>query len=154
MGSRDLDGFSDTQRKMLETIYSLALNYETKAQRDLMKQSIQSRLREFKEILQAVTRGNQVLIKRKPKFDPSDDVFELRQHSNRGSQYRGVSKNGKKWQVSFRLKTFLINEPVYYNLTMITLESKTQTLDILITIREFEIVADVLQVMIMGRCKK
>lgn len=85
---------------MFETIFSLALNYETKAQRDLMKQSILNRLKEFKDILEAVGIGHQVLIKRKPKFDPSDDVFEVRQHSNRGSKYRGVSRNGKKWQVS------------------------------------------------------
>ena len=43
---------------MFETIFSLALNYETKAQRDLMKHSILNRLKEFKDILEAVGIGH------------------------------------------------------------------------------------------------
>ena len=50
----------------------------------------------------AVSLGHYVLIKKKPKFDPEDETFEIRKNSNRGSQFRGVSRNGKKWQVSYK----------------------------------------------------
>lgn len=72
------------------------------------------KLRDLKEILLAVSIGNHVLIKNKPKFDPEDDIFDLRKNSNRGSQFRGVSRNGKKWQVSTnKIKHRLVMEKKY-----------------------------------------
>ncbi|CDW87865.1 ant-like protein [Stylonychia lemnae] len=51
------------------------------------------------EILQAINSPNQILVKSKPKFEPNSVYSDARKQSNRGSQFRGVSRNGKKWQV-------------------------------------------------------
>jgi hypothetical protein len=61
---------------------------------------IKQRLGELKEIMMAVTIGHLILINAKPKYEPNMND-DLKNHSNRGSQFRGVSRNGKKWQVSF-----------------------------------------------------
>jgi hypothetical protein len=69
------------------------------------------RLKEMKELLQVVSVGSHLMIKKKPKFDPEEDMFDLRANSKRGSQFRGVSRNGKKWQVSAILR----RSPIIYN---------------------------------------
>lgn len=85
----------------MENIYILALNQEAHKQRDYIINSISSKLSDFKEILMAVSIGKQMLIKKKAKYDPEDESLnDRRKNSNRGSQFRGVSRNGKKWQVT------------------------------------------------------
>lgn len=102
--------FSQEEWKRLDTIYTLALNQESKLMKERVATSIRAKLHDLLELLQVVTVGEHVLIKSKPKFDDEEEgsqqgPVEVRLNSNRGSQYRGVSRNGKKWQVSVNNNT-------------------------------------------------
>eukprot|EP00347_Sterkiella_histriomuscorum_P003222 403365125 len=91
--------FSTSQWKKLENIYALILNQETEDERQQIRQSIRNKLSDLIEILEAINLTNQVIVKSKPKFEPNSVYSDARRQSNRGSQFRGVSRNGKKWQV-------------------------------------------------------
>jgi hypothetical protein len=63
-----------------------------------MRKAVTKNLVELQEILDAVNLGRIILLKKKEKhdFQTSSGTYN---RSDRGSQFRGVSRNGKKWQV-------------------------------------------------------
>ena len=65
-------------------------NSEAEIERLMIKETV--RYQELKEILAKTESENAVMIKSRPK--------KRLIQTERGSKYRGVSKNGKKWQVS------------------------------------------------------
>ena len=73
-------------------------NSEAEIERLVIKETV--RYQELKEILAKTESENTVMIKSKPK--------KRLIQTERGSKYRGVSKNGKKWQVSLHNEKILM----------------------------------------------
>ena len=63
------------------------------------------KLQELREIMKKTENPNQIVIKNKPRIRGME--------SQRGSKYRGVSKNGKKWQVSTNTQIFCVSWQFY-----------------------------------------
>ena len=67
------------------------LNKDTGEYSDVIERIVQkSRLNELKEVVNEILEDNAVIIK---------GLFDQNKNAKRGSKFRGVSKNGKKWQV-------------------------------------------------------
>jgi hypothetical protein len=58
-----------------------------------------SRLKELKAVVKEITDENVIII---------EGIYRYRKNLKRGSKFRGVSKNGKKWQVSHSFSTHLL----------------------------------------------
>lgn len=53
----------------MENIYALIINQETESEKQQMVFSVKEKLNDLKDVLMAVSIGNKILIKQKPKFD-------------------------------------------------------------------------------------
>ena len=70
-----------------------------KSNESYFSQTIQERLGELRELLVSINNDEQIVMRADPKYREGKKV-KPRANLLRGSIYTGVSKNGRKWQVS------------------------------------------------------